>query len=353
MKLLYEDIRTLAPIFNPKCKYLYTIINYRLNMAKYLLKEQDRKIISFLDGESRISINKLAKRVHLSKDGVNYRLKKLFNEGIITRCFAEINVAKLGLIIGKVALQFQNLDDKKADEIFEYLKKSTKIPWVVYCSGRWDCIFGLFVKDIYETQEVLNNLSERYGKHILSKEVLVEPEYYVVGRGWPTNPKNRIIAKIGGKVEDLADGLDKKIIEVLAKNCRTPIINIAVSLKQSAGTIINRIKNLEKKGIIQNYFIGLNLDKIEMEFCKAFVYLQNPAKKEYGLLVDYCLKHPNVTAISKMVGAWEMEIEMEVKNFDEFYRIMNQIKSQFKEVVKSYEAVTITREHGRDYSKFL
>ena len=90
-----------------------------------------------------------------------------------------------------------------------------------------------------------------------------------------------------------------------------------------------------------------------MEFCKAFVYLQNPAKKEYDLLIEYCLKHPNVTAISKMVGAWEMEIEMEVKNFDEFYRIMNQIKSQFKNVVKSYEAVTITREHGRDYSKFL
>lgn len=322
-------------------------------MAKYLLKEQDRKIISFLDGESRISINKLANKVHLSKDGVNYRLKKLFNEGIVTRCFAEINVAKLGLIIGKVALQFQNLDDKKAEEIFEYLKKSKKIPWAVYCSGRWDCIFGLFVKDIYETQEVLNDLSEKYGKYILSKEVLVEPEYYVVGRGWLMNHKNRIIAKIGGKVEDLADEIDKKIIEFLAKDCRTPIINIAISLKQSAGTIINRIKNLEKKEVIQNYFIGLNLDKIEMEFCKAFVYLQNPAKKEYGLLVDYCLKHPNVTAISKMVGAWEMEIEMEVKNFDEFYKIMNQIKSQFKGLVKSYEAVTITREHGRDYSKFL
>ena len=322
-------------------------------MDKYSLKEQDRKILSSLDGEGRISINKLAKKVHLSKDGTNYRLKKLFNEEVINRCFAEINVAKLGLIIGKVALQFQNLDDKKADEIFEYLRKSANIPWVVYCSGRWDCIFGLFVKDIYETQEVLNNLSERYGKYLLAKEVLIEPEYYVVSRGWPINQKNRVIAKIGGKVGDMTDELDKKIIKVLAKNCRTPIIEIAILLKQSAGTIINRIKNLEKKGVIQNYFIGLNLDKIGMEFCKAFVYLQNPAKKEYDLLIDYCLKHPNVTAVSKMVGAWEMELEMEVKNFDEFYRIMNQIKSQFKDVIRSYEAVTITREYGRDYSKFL
>ena len=336
----------------PKCKYLYTKLHYRLNMVEYSLKEQDKKILASLDGESRISISRLAKKVRLSKDGANYRLKKLFEEKVITRCFAEINVAKIGLVIGKVALQFQNLDDKKADELFEYLRKSPKIPWVVYCSGRWDCIFGLFVKDVYETQGVLNDILEKYGKYILSKEVLIEPEYYVLSRGWLTKQK-RIIAKIGGNIENLTDKLDIRIIEFLAKNCRTPILEIANALNQSPNTIINRIKNLEKKGVIQNYFIGLNLEKVGMEFCKAFVYLQNPAKKELDLLVNYCLNHPNVTAISKMVGAWELEIEMEVKNFDEFYKIMNKIKSEFKYVVRSYEAVTIIKEHGRDYSKFL
>ncbi|MBU0760672.1 MAG: Lrp/AsnC family transcriptional regulator [Nanoarchaeota archaeon] len=322
-------------------------------MAEYSLKESERKMIAVLDGQSRMSINQLAKKLKVSKDGANYRLKKLFSEQIITRCFAEINVSKLGLIIGKVTLQFQNLDENKSDEIFDYLKNLPRVPWVVYCSGRWDCIFGLFVKDIYETQEILNNLSEKYGKYILSKEVLIEPEYFVVSRGWATDNAKRTVTKVGGKVEYVVDELDTKIIKTLTENCRTPILDMAIKLNQSSNTIINRIKNLEKKEVIQNYFIGLNLEKIGMEFCKAFVYLQNPAKEEYKSLVDYCLNHPNVIAVSNTVGAWEMEIEMEVQNFDAFYRVMNDIKTKFKHVIRSYEAVTITREHGRDYSKFL
>jgi len=44
---------------------------------------------------------------------------------------------------------------------------------------------------------------------------------------------------------------------------------------------------------------------------------------------------------------------MEVKNFEEFYKIMHDIKSKFKQIIKNYEAITITREYGRDYSTIL
>jgi len=322
-------------------------------MKQYLLKEMDNRIISLLDGQSRLSINKIAGKLRCSKDGVNYKFKKLIETGVITRCFAEIDISKIGYMIGKVAMQFQNVDDKLATEIFNYLKDIQPIPWIAFCSGRWDCIFGFFVKDIYEMQTMLNDISERYGKFILSKEVLMEPEYYIVGRGYLNLKEHRIIAKVGGRIENNIDELDKKILYFLSNNCRTPILEIAIKTKQSSGTIINRIRNLEKKGVIRGYFIGLNLEKIDMEYCKAFVYLQNTTKDELQRLVNYCLTHPNVIAISSMVGRWEMEIEMEVKNFDEFYKNMNNIKTKFKNIIRSYEAVTITKEYGRDYNKFI
>ena len=117
--------------------------------------------------------------------------------------------------------------------------------------------------------------------------------------------------------------------------------------------IISRIKNLEKRKVIQNYYIGLNLEKINKEFCKSFIYLQNYTKAEHGRLVNFCLKHPSVTALTNLVGPWEMELEMEVKNFDEFYKIMNEIKNKFKHIIRSYEAITITKEYGRDYSTII
>lgn len=317
------------------------------------LNQKDKKILSLLDQNSRVSVSELSRKLSLSKDGINYRLKKLQKENIITRYFAEVDISKLGLIAGKVTLQFQNVDKEKNDEIFSFLKNHSRIGWVVFCSGRWDCVFVFYVKDSYEIQELINDIIEKYGKYILAKEVLMMPEYYIVSRGWLINSQKRTISKIGGKVNLSVDKLDIKLIKTLTKNCRRPIIEIASELKQSSSMIISRIKNLEKNKVIQNYYIGLNLDKLDKEFCKSFIYLQNYTRAEYEKLVKYCLGHPNVTALTNTVGAWGMELEMEVQNFDEFYEIMNQIKTEFKHIIRSYEAITITKEYGRDYSTII
>jgi Lrp/AsnC family leucine-responsive transcriptional regulator len=317
------------------------------------INKKDRQILALLDQNSRTNASELARKLHMSKDGLNYRLKKLQNEKIITRYFAEVDISKVGLIAGKMTLQFQNVDKEKENEIFEFLKNYPKIGWVVFCSGRWDCVFVFYVKDNYEIQEMITTIVEKYGKYILAKEIVSIPEYYVVSRGWLSQNMKRSMSKIGGKVNPLVDELDIKLIKILTKNCRKPIIEIANEVHESSSLIIQRIKNLEKKEIIRNYYIGLNLEKVGKEFCKSFVYLHNYTKMEYETLIKYCLNHPNVTALTNIVGSWEMELEMEVANLDEFHKIMNDIKNQFKHIIRNYEAIVITREYGRDYSTII
>lgn len=317
-----------------------------------LINQKDEKILSLLDQNSRISISDLARKLHLSKDGLHYRVTKLQKENIITRYFAEVDISKVGLIAGKVNLQFQNVDKEKEDELFNFLKSYPKIGWLVFCSGRWDCVFAFYVKDMYEVQEMMTILVEKYGKHFLSKEIVSVCEYYIVSRGWLATDK-RSISKVGGKINSVVDELDIQLIKILTNNCRRPIIDMARELHQSSSLIIQRIKSLEKEKVIQNYHIGLNLEKLGKEFCKSFVYLHNYTTEEYNKLVNYCLAHPNVTALTNVIGAWEMELEMEVDNFDTFHKIMNQIRNTFKNIVRSYEAIVITREYGRDYSTVI
>lgn len=321
-----------------------------------MINDKDKQILGALDGNSRMSVSRLARGLNLSKDGVNYRLKRLEGEEIITKYFAEVDVSKLGLIMGKVAMQFQNADKQKEDEIFNFLKSQPKVGWVIFCSGRWDCVFVAYVKDNYEFKELIDVLVEKYGEHILAKEFLLMSEYYVVNRKWLLTKHEsyeRAISKIGGKINKSVDELDIEIIKILTKNCRTPIIEIAKKLNVSSSLIINRIRELENKKVIQNYYVGLNLEKVKKEFCKSFIYLRNYSKEERKKLEIYCLSHPNVTAITNLIGQWEMELEMEVDNFDEFHRIMNGIKEKFKNIVRSYEAIVITREYGRDYSTII
>ena len=54
------------------------------------------------------------------------------------------------------------------------------------------------------------------------------------------------------------DTIDKKIIEILQKNARTPKSDIAKKLKMAASSIWERIKKLEDKKIINHYSVVLN-----------------------------------------------------------------------------------------------
>ncbi len=237
-------------------------------MEQYNLDQKDLAILSELERDSRISATQIAKKLQISKDGVNYRIKRLIENKIITRFFIDIDVSKLGLILNKVTFQFQNTTKEKEEEIFNFLKGHPKIGWVVFCSGGWDAVIVAYVKDLYEYESLLKEINEKYGKFIHTKEFIAHPRYYVCSRKWLNQKQEPKISKIGGPIShEKIDQIDIKIIKILAENARIPVLEIAKKINSSASFVINRMKNLEKKGIILNYRIGLNLEKIGKEFC--------------------------------------------------------------------------------------
>jgi Lrp/AsnC family transcriptional regulator for asnA, asnC and gidA len=58
------------------------------------------------------------------------------------------------------------------------------------------------------------------------------------------------------------DQKDKKILEILSNDSRTPYTEIAKKLRLSESTIRKRIKAMEEEGIIQKYSIVVNPVKV-------------------------------------------------------------------------------------------
>jgi len=63
----------------------------------------------------------------------------------------------------------------------------------------------------------------------------------------------------------LLDDVDRKIIRVLEKDARTSLRKISELVDVSLGTVSNRVKKMEKKGIIKGYSVILNPDQIGWE----------------------------------------------------------------------------------------
>ena len=115
------------------------------------LDKNDWKILNQLDLNSRQSDAEIGKKTRISKQVVNYRIKKLLDNEIITGFYPHINLAKLGYGTHKIYLKFKSLTKTQEQEIWNYLIKRVGIVWSISCSGRWDIIFAIASENIEES----------------------------------------------------------------------------------------------------------------------------------------------------------------------------------------------------------
>ena len=63
----------------------------------------------------------------------------------------------------------------------------------------------------------------------------------------------------------MIDDIDKKIIKVLEDDARTSLRKISELVDVSLGTVSNRVKRMERNGVIKGYSVILNPDNIGWE----------------------------------------------------------------------------------------
>ncbi|MBT4135280.1 Lrp/AsnC family transcriptional regulator [archaeon] len=308
---------------------------------------KDKKILFELDKNSRISITELARKVGVSKQVCQYRLSNLENNKIILNYHTVPATYRFGKIAYKVYLKLHDINEKKHQEIINFLLKNKDVFWIGECHGKWDLIFGIWAKDMEEFFNAHDKILDKFSKFIQEKELSVSRENIQYNRKWLfSNPnEERKMFNFGEKEEPIKlNDIDLKIIEILVSNSRTRIIDIAEKLNITAEVASYRIKQLEKKYLIKGYKCLFNTKKLGYSTNKAFVYFKNITEQRRKEFLDYCKNHKNIINIVITFAPWDLEIMFETKNYEEYFKIMEEIKNKFSDIIKFYESILINKE---------
>src|SRR3989344_7534580 len=127
----------------------------------YKLDKKDRLILYQLDLDSRQSFNQIAKKVKLSREVVQYRVKQLEKNGIVKGYQTLIDVSKLGYLNCRFFIKFQKDTPEEELKIIEYYKNHPKFWWVDSIDGFRDLGIACWVKDMYEFYEIKEDLIKR------------------------------------------------------------------------------------------------------------------------------------------------------------------------------------------------
>ena len=313
----------------------------------YKLDLKDKKILYHLNSNARQSNTQIAKKVGLSTEVVNYRIKKLEQSKIITSYQLIANLSKLGIFKFKICLSLQHITSKTLKQIISELKEKDEIKWIVSCSGTWDIIISAEASSITYIDKIKNQIILAFEDHINQKAIAI----LVQGANYNRNyllensqaPKERIIMQESPIIK-LSD-IELKILKELSKNARTPAVEIATKLKTTARITAYNIRQLEKKEIILGYKIAINYETLGIKFHKIFIHLDNANNKRITELNTYLENHKNIIHNGKVLGNWDLEPEFETYSNQEFNSIIATIKDNFPDIIKKINIITIQKEH--------
>ncbi len=328
---------------------IYKLIVYDKNMVE--LDLLDKKILFELDLNSRQSNQEIAKKIRSSKEVIGYRIKKLEENKVIFKYLTILDPAKLGCSLHKVMFKLENIDLEKKKEIVEYLKNHSYSLWTVECDGPFDIGFMVFARNPPELDKVITEVSNKLSKYIHERIIstTISGEYlsrkYLIKN---IEKENKV--KYGNKIEKIKlDDLDLEILKALSDNAKIQYTEIAKNLTIKIDAVRERVKKLEKSGIIKGYSILLNNSNINQLHCKILIYLRDFSEEKFKTLKEFCRQQNNITYIIKSLGVWDMEIDLEVESSEKYREIMLLVMKNFPEAIKKYEVLQIYQLHQYRY----
>ena len=126
------------------------------------MDEYDRKILSILSVEGRITMTALGDRVGLSKTPVTARVKRLEDAGVITGYRATLSASKLG--VEHIAFLEVKLSDTREQSLKTFNEAVLAIPEVEAChmiAGGFDYLIKVRTADIATYRRVLGEQISR------------------------------------------------------------------------------------------------------------------------------------------------------------------------------------------------
>jgi len=122
------------------------------------------------------------------------------------------------------------------------------------------------------------------------------------------------------------DNIDQKIIEILKTDAKTSNREIAKKTKLPVTTVFNRIRRLEKNGVIRGYSavldykkLGLKLTAYSLLHYNISIWGKETSRAE---LKRQLIALPNIEEVKYIIGQYDILLKFRVRDMDDFNDIL-------------------------------
>jgi DNA-binding Lrp family transcriptional regulator len=125
------------------------------------------------------------------------------------------------------------------------------------------------------------------------------------------------------------DVKDRKILSELDMDARQPLSTIAKKVRLSREVVSYRIKQLEKKGIIEGFYTAIDTSKLGYLYCRMLFKYRNISPEIERDLLNYCKISDSINWVSLNNGRWDITLVFLAKSLEDIENVYDEINIKF------------------------
>lgn len=143
------------------------------NQSKvYDLDDTDKRILEVLSNNARMNIVDMAEKTELTRDVINYRVKKMVSGGVIVMYRCDLDLQKLGINLYKIIFRTKNFDGAAEKEVRAYIAQHKRATQFLKLIGSWDLEIEFETENEDELYQILTDLRKKFSGIIRDFDIL-------------------------------------------------------------------------------------------------------------------------------------------------------------------------------------
>jgi len=288
------------------------------------LSKQDITLLSYLYQSGREPITKIAKECKLSREQVNYKLKKFQDEGLIKKFVTIFNYPSLGYPLWS-AMLIKSKKDINLINIKNVIVSSKII-------GDYDYFITFVSKNEQKLKETILEIIQE-NSEIIKDYMLINP-YFTQMYPLKFIQKEQTFDFLESFEKQNLNKDEIKILKILEKDARAKITEIAHKIGISAELALYKLRNLQKKKIILGTKIQLDITKLGFHYSVILINMLNFTKEIENKIKKFAKQEKFCNSLMLSIHKPQITIQAFYKNQEELNLIINNLKNLFKNEIK-------------------
>lgn len=315
---------------------------------KVKIDAKDKKILALLSEDSRMPLSTIARNVRLSRDTVDYRIKRMQKLGVILKFVPIIDLTRFGFETYHIVMVLNESNVEGRTKFVEFLKTHPNTKSIMEYSSRWDLEWVLVARNIKEFDELMSEITNKFPDVITEKsgieiikgyKSIYLPDKFYDDVGFKYKEKIK-------KVQEIKlDNKDLLILRLLSENARMSSYELGNKIGLSSDAVIYRIKKMYDADVIRQFSIVANLTYLGYHWYTLAVNLKTLSKESEAKLKEYIKRHPYIMRVVKILGVWNLVISIATDTLNNFHKTVKEFQETFADIISNHQTWIAYKEY--------